>query len=133
MGGLKTTNNTLKALGLFDKQGSGSGGGALSNATLAEQQAQTAELNNIEAALNTANTPSHEAVIAPTNYTVNNFKEVSFVCSPSVTVTLDGNPIIYPYTLGTATILGATIKADTVSTNSIVFNGAGTVLITIMQ
>lgn len=47
MGGLKTTNNTLKSLGLFDKQASGAGGSALSNATLAEQQAQTALLTQI--------------------------------------------------------------------------------------
>lgn len=47
MGGLKTNNSTLKAVGLFDKQSSGAGGSAVSNATLAEQQAQTVLLGQI--------------------------------------------------------------------------------------
>lgn len=114
------------------------------DASLAEQQLQTSELIDVNAelalilaeittALNTANTPSHEEITNPSNHSVNNFKEVNFVCSGAITVTLDGNAIIYPYTLGVATILGSTIKADTVSTNSVTFNGAGTVLITIQQ
>ena len=109
----------------------------LGDASLAEQQTQTTALGNIlselTTGLNTANSPSHEVLTNPAAYVVNNFKEVSFVCSGTITVTLDGNPIIYPYTLGAATILGSTIKADTISTNSITFNGAGTVLITIQQ
>ena len=107
------------------------------NATLAEQQLQTAELIDINsalsAALNTANSPSHEAILNPSNQAITGFKEVSFVCSGTITVTLDGNTIVYPYTLGASTILGSTIKADTISTNSITFNGAGTVLVTIQQ
>lgn len=107
------------------------------DATLAEQQLQTSELSSIltelTTSLNTANSPSHEEITNPSNYSISNFKEVSFVCSGAITVTLDGNPIIYPYTLGAATILGSTVKADTVSNNSITLNGTGTVLITIQQ
>ncbi len=107
------------------------------DASLAEQQIQTIELNSIlaelTAGLNTANSPSHIRVVAPSNYTITGFKEVSFVCSSSVVVTVDGNAITYPEILGTTPILGSTIKADTISTNSIVFNGAGTVLITIYK
>lgn len=105
------------------------------NASLAEQLNQTTELQAIlaelTAGLNTANSPSHIKVIAPTNYVVSGFKEVSFVCSASVTVTVDGNNITYPELSGT--ILGSTIKADTISVNSVTFNGLGTVLITIQQ
>jgi len=118
--------------------------GASGDATLAEQQLQTAELIDVNSelalilaeittSLNTANAPSHEEVTNPAAYVINNFKELSFVCSGTITVTLDGNPIVYPYTLGAATILGSTIKADTVSTNSVTFNGAGIVLLTISQ
>ena len=107
------------------------------DATLAEQQLQTSELSSIltelTTSLNTANSPSHEEITNPSNYSISNFKEVSFVCSGAITVTLDGNPIIYPYTLGAATILGSTVKADTVSNNSITLNGTGTVLVTIQQ
>lgn len=121
-----------------------SSGGA-GGATLAEQQSQTTLLTDIEtntnglegllilieAALNTANAPSHIELTNPTavNYTA--FKELSFVCSGTIDVTLDGNTITYPYTLGTSTILGSTIKADIASTNAIEFDGTGTVLITI--
>jgi hypothetical protein len=109
-------------------------------ATLLEQQAQTAELtdintelDNIAVSLNTAISPTHVQLTNPVNQSYTGFKELSFVCSGTVTVTLDGNAIIYPFTLGTATILGSTIKADVASGNAVNFNGAGTVLITIMQ
>lgn len=145
-----------------------SGGGA----TLAEQQAQTTLLQQIEnntdglevqlvlskdagAAdadtlrvvledqsrnnlislqdLITANAPSHNELTNPSSVSYIEYKELSFVCSGTITVTLDGNSIIYPYSLGSTNILGSTIKADVSSTNAVTFNGTGTVLITIMK
>lgn len=106
------------------------------DASLAEQQLQTAELidinNNTFLAI-TTNAPSHIELTNPANEDFVTFKELSFVCSGTISVILDGNTIIYPYTLGAATILGATLKADVSSTNTVRFNGTGTVLITIQQ
>jgi hypothetical protein len=118
-----------------------SGGG---DASLAEQQLQTSELIDINTeldnilaeittSLNTANSPSHIQLTDPSAISYTGFKELSFVCSGNITVTLDGNDIIYPFTLGTAEILGSTIKADTASLNAVEFNGTGTVLVTIMK
>lgn len=125
---LLIVNSTLTTLG-------GAGG-----ATLTEQQAQTiiltalqSLLTSIDTSLDTANSPSHEELTNPVGAVYSGFKELSFVCSGTITVTVDGNSIIYPKTLGTSVVLGSTIKADTVSLNSVTFNGTGTVLITIKQ
>lgn len=130
---LGALNEIIKRLTDLKNTVSLSGGG---DASLAEQQLQTAELidiNNSTSLAITANAPSHIELTNPANQDYTTFKELSFVCSGTISVILDGNTIVYPYTLGTATILGATLKADVSSTNTVRFNGAGTVLITIQQ
>lgn len=112
------------------------------DATLAEQLNQTVELQNmlseLTISLNTANSPSHEELTNPSNVSYTGFKELRFKCSGTVTVTLDGNSIVYPKALlmpdaSNVYAVGDTIKADTTSTNSITFNGTGTVLVSITQ
>lgn len=130
---LGALNEIIKRLTDLKNTVSTSAGG---DASLAEQQLQTAELidiNNSTSLAITANAPSHIELTNPANQDYTTFKELSFVCSGTISVILDGNTIVYPYTLGTATILGATLKADVSSTNTVRFNGAGTVLITIQQ
>jgi hypothetical protein len=82
--------------------------------------------------LTSKNTPTHVKLItADLPYSVTGFKEVSFVCDGTIDVEVDGNIITYPFTLGTSTILGSTLKADVASVNAVTFDGTGTVLLTV--
>jgi hypothetical protein len=102
---------------------------AVLDLSLIEQQAQTVELT----ALTSMNSISHEELTDPSNVSFTAFKKLSFVCSGTIDVTVDGNIITYPYTLGTATILGSTFEVDTITVDTVLFNAnpTGTVLVTL--
>jgi hypothetical protein len=76
-----------------------------------------------------ANSPSQQRLTDPSSVTIASWKTLSFVCSGTITVTIDGNAIVYPFDIG-STVLGASYAADTVTANSVLFNGTGTVLVT---
>ena len=102
------------------------GGGGGGDASAANQLTQITEIQK----LTDSNSPSHQEVLNPAALVVSAWASISFVCSGAITVTIDGNAIVYPYLLGSSTILGANLEADSVSINPITFNGTGTVLIT---
>ena len=113
----------------FNNAVSGAGGGGGGDATAANQLTQITEAQK----LTNANAPSQEELTNPAGVVVSGWKKLSFVCSGTITVTIDGNSIIYPYNLGGAQILGADFEADNVSSNAATFNGTGTVLLTKKQ
>lgn len=113
----------------FNNAVSGAGGGGGGDATAANQLTQITEAQK----LTNANAPSQEELTNPAAVVVSGWKKLSFVCSGSITVTIDGNSIIYPYNLGGAQILGADFEADNVSSNAATFTGTGTVLLTKKQ
>ena len=76
-----------------------------------------------------ANSPSQQQLTDPSSVTVAGWKTLSFVCSGTITVTINGNAIVYPFALDSL-VMGATYTADTVTANSVLFDGTGTVLIT---
>lgn len=76
------------------------------------------------------NIVTHEELTNPSSVVYSDFKTLSFVCSGTIDVTINGVTIQYPQTLGTAPILGENLKADQSSVYSVTFNGTGTVLIT---
>ena len=117
----------LESNGLFNGGTGGGGGGG--DASAANQLTQITELQKLTG----ANLPSQEEITNPAAVIISAFKKISFICSGTVSVTLNGNTIIYPYSLGGAQILGAEFEADDTSTNSVTFNGTGTVLITTKQ
>lgn len=114
-----------------------------SSATLAEQQSQTTLLTSIETEIQDINTQTaqavaqntvyHEDITNPANRTFTNFKKLKFVCSGTISVSDGTRTIIYPKTLGTEIILGSVFEADYICTQTITFNGTGTVLVTIQQ
>lgn len=77
--------------------------------------------------------PTHQQVINPAALVVSGWNKLSFVCSGAITVTLDGNAIVYPQTLGRSEVLGETVEATGVTANAITFNGTGTLLLTIKE
>lgn len=77
--------------------------------------------------------PTHQEVTNPAALVVSGWNKLSFVCSGAITVTLDGNDIIYPQTLGAYGVLGETIEASGVTLNAITFDGTGTLLLTIKE
>ena len=79
-----------------------------------------------------ANDPTQQQLTDPAAVTVSGWEKISFVCSGTVDVTINSNIIQYPYTLGSSIVLGATFESDA-STGSCIFDGTGTVLITIKQ
>lgn len=113
----------------FNNAVSGAGGGGGGDASAANQLIQITEAQK----LTNANAPSQEQLTNPAAVVVSGWKKLSFVCSGTITVTIDGNSIIYPFNLGGAQILGADFEADNVSSNAVTFNGTGTVLITKKQ
>jgi len=113
----------------FNNAVSGAGGGGGGDATAANQLTQITEAQK----LTNANAPSQEQLTNPAAVVVSGWKKLSFVCSGAITVTIDGNSIIYPFNLGGAQILGADFEADNVSSNAATFTGTGTVLITKKQ
>ena len=112
----------LKANGLAV----GGVGGVGGDATAANQVLQLAELQK----LTSLNSPSQQELTNPAAVVVSSWGKISFVCSGAITATINGNSIVYPFVLGGSSILGAEFEADSVSLNSITFNGTGTVLIT---
>lgn len=76
------------------------------------------------------NTITHAELTNPADVSYSGFKQLSFVCSGTIDVTINGVTIQYPKTLGTSPILGETLNADQSSVYSVTFNGTGTVLIT---
>jgi len=102
----------------------------LTSATQAKQDTQIAELQKLTA----ANSPSQQQLTNPVAVVVSNFKKLDFVCTGAITVTIDGNAIIYPFSLGGGgRAYGSTFEADSLSLNPVTFNGTGTVLITTKQ
>lgn len=77
--------------------------------------------------------PTHQEVTDPVALVVSGWSKLSFVCSGAITVTLDGNDIIYPKVLGEFGVLGETIEASGVTLNAITFDGTGTLLLTIKE
>ena len=80
-----------------------------------------------------ANHPSQQELTNPSTVVIDDWNKIDFACAGTITVTIDGNSIIYPYTLGSSTILGASFEADSGTENPITFNGTGTVLINIKK
>jgi hypothetical protein len=109
----------LKANGLSN---GGVGGGGGGDATAANQVLQIAELQK----LTSLNSPSQQELTNPAAVVVSSWGKISFVCSGAITATINGNSIVYPFVLGGSSILGAEFEADSVSLNSITFNGTGT-------
>ncbi len=105
------------------------GGGGGGDASAANQLIQITEAQKLTA----SNSPSHQEIINPAAVVVSAWAKISFVCSGAITVTIGGNSIVYPFALGGSSILGTEFEADSVSLNSITFNGTGTVLITTKQ
>jgi len=116
----------LESNGLYN---GGTGGGGGGDASAANQLLEISELQKLTG----ANLPSQEEIINPAAVVISAFKKLSFICSGSISVTLNGNTIVYPYSLGGAVILGGEIEADNISGNAATFNGTGTVLLTIKQ
>ena len=114
----------LKANGLSNGGVGGGGGGG--DASAANQVLELAELQK----LTSLNSPSQQELTNPAAVVVSSWGKISFVCSGAITATINGNSIVYPFVLGGSSILGAEFEADSVSLNSITFNGTGTVLIT---
>ena len=98
----------------------------LTSATQSKQDTQITELQK----LTSLNSPSQQELTNPAAVVVSSWGKISFVCSGAITATINGNSIVYPFVLGGSSILGAEFEADSVSLNSITFNGTGTVLIT---
>lgn len=113
----------------FNNAVSGAGGGGGGDASAANQLVQISEAQK----LTNANSPSQEELTNPASVVVSGWKKLSFVCAGTITVTIDGNSIVYPYNLGGVQILGADFEADNVSANAVTFNGTGTVLLTKKQ
>jgi|TARA_R110000787_G_scaffold145436_4_gene259267 hypothetical protein len=80
--------------------------------------------------LSNSNIVTHIELTDPADVSYSDFKELSFVCSGTIDVTINGVTIMYPKTLGTSPILGESLKSDVTSFYSVNFNGTGTVLLT---
>lgn len=108
----------------------GVGGGGGGDATAANQLLEITEIQK----LTFANSPSQQQLTNPVAVVVSNFKKLDFVCTGAITVTIDGNSIIYPFSLGGGgRAYGSSFEADSLSLNAATFNGTGTVLITTKQ
>jgi len=67
----------------------------LTSATQAKQDTQITEIQK----LTSANSPSQQQLTNPVAVVVSNFKKLDFVCTGAITVTINGNAIIYPFSL----------------------------------
>ena len=93
-------------------------GGAVGNAA-----AVAAYLQGLtESDSGVANSPSQQLLTNPSSVTIASWKTLSFVCSGAITATINSNAIVYPYTLGTATILGADLEYTSLSILLSLFN-----------
>ena len=137
----------------FDNAVTSGGGGGGGDASAANQVLEIAELQSIVTnttgtatetkqdttiteiqKLTGANAPSQQQLTNPAAVVISAFKKLSFVCTGTITVTIDGNAIIYPFNLGGGSrVYGSAFEADDVSTNAATFNGTGSVLLTIKQ
>jgi len=105
-----------------------SGGGG--DASAANQLTQISEIQKLTG----ANAPTQQELTNPAAVVISAFKKLSFVCTGAITVTIDGNAIIYPFNLGGGSkVYGSAFEADDVSANAATFNGTGSVLLTIKQ
>jgi len=99
-------------------------------AVAAKQDTQITELEKLTA----SNSPSHQELNNPSFVVISSFKTLSFLCKGAISVTLDGNTIIYPQNLGGGSMVyGSTFEADSSSLNAATFNGTGKVFLTIKQ
>jgi hypothetical protein len=80
-----------------------------------------------------ANHPSQQELTDPSSVVFDDWNKIDFACSGTITVTIDGNSIIYPYTLGSSTVLGGSLESDSITNNPITFDGTGTVLVNIKK
>ena len=80
-----------------------------------------------------ANHPSQQELTDPSTVVFSDWNKIEFACSGTITVTIDSNSIVYPYTLGSSTVLGGSFESDSITNNPITFNGTGTVLINIKK
>ncbi len=95
-----------------------------------KQDTQITELQKLTG----ANSPSHQELNNPASVVISSFKTLSFICKGSISVTLDGNTIVYPQNLGGGSkVFGSTFEADSTSLNAATFNGTGKVFLTIKQ
>jgi hypothetical protein len=101
----------------------------LDASTKSAQLLQTAELIKQTA----ANDIFHEEILNPINKIYSDFKKISFICSGSIAVTVDGNTITYPKNLIRYIVYGESFEVDVNSNKAINFNGTGTVLVTIQK
>ena len=114
----------------FDNAVTSGGGGGGGDASAANQVLEIAELQKLTG----ANAPSQQELTNPAAVVISAFKKLSFVCTGTITVTIDGNAIIYPFNLGGGSrVYGSAFEADDVSANAATFNGTGSVLLTIKQ
>lgn len=106
------------------------GGGGGGDASAANQLTQITEAQK----LTDSNSPSHQEIINPAAVVVSSFSSLSFICKGAISVTIGGNTIVYPQSLGGGTtVYGSTFTADSTSLNAATFNGTGTVFLTIKQ
>ncbi len=114
----------------FDNAVTSAGGGGGGDASAANQLVQISEAQK----LTSANAPSQQELTNPAAVVISSFKKLSFVCTGAITVTIDGNAIIYPFNLGGGSrVYGSAFEADDISTNAVTFNGTGSVLLTIKK
>ena len=114
----------------FDNAVTSGGGGGGGDASAANQVLEIAELQKLTG----ANAPSQQELTNPAAVVISAFKKLSFVCTGTITVTIDGNAIIYPFNLGGGSrVYGSAFEADDVSVNAATFNGTGSVLLTIKK
>ncbi len=107
-----------------------SGGGGGGDSSAANQLIQITEAQKLTA----SNSPSHQEIINPAAVVISSFKTLSFLCKGAISVTLDGNTIVYPQSLGGGSMVyGSTFEADSSSLNAATFNGTGKVFLTIKQ
>lgn len=73
---------------------------------------------------------THQTYTNPTNLVEGQFKRLSFVCSGAITVTINGTPIVYPFTIGDTEIIGNTYEVDINASFPVTFDGTGELVIT---
>ena len=76
---------------------------------------------------------THQTYTNPTNLIQTQWKRLSFVCSGAITVTINGTPIIYPFTIGDTEIIGNTYEVDINNSFPVTFDGTGELVVTILN
>ena len=75
----------------------------------------------------------HQRYTNPNNLAFPEFKRLSFVCSGSITVTINATPITYPFTIGSTEIIGNTYEVDVNISIPVIFNGTGELVVTLLN